>query len=380
MTLMLAGMMTRPTRPTSTFVNCAAALTAGAGLVHAAAAGTHAGDTTLVWLFATTAVAQTAVAAVMLARPERRLVLASAVLNLAIAGGWLASRTVGLPLIDSLAEPEAAGLQDVMATVLEVMAIASAAVALRNRDAAHRRALSALPALVALPVLIGMAAPHAHGSGHVHGDSEAASHTHAHDEEHDGEGHQVAVGLAADPIFSGSDTSHVSDAELQASKDLIETTRASVNEQFSDEASVVAAGYRSIGDGRRAGGFEHFVNPAYTVDGRELDPERIESLVFENTGDGKRLVSAMYILDRGKTMDDVPSVGGELTTWHDHQNLCWDATGGKLAGVLVNGRCVPGGTLRESSPMLHVWIEDHECGPFAGIEGHGAGCSSEHTH
>ena len=29
--------------------------------------------------------------------------------------------------------------------------------------------------------------------------------------------------------------------------------------------------------------------------------------------------------------------------------------------------------------MMHVWLENTPCGPFAGIEGHGgAGC--EHTH
>jgi hypothetical protein len=47
--------------------------------------------------------------------------------------------------------------------------------------------------------------------------------------------------------------------------------------------------------------------------------------------------------------------------------------------VLVDGRCQPGGELRATSPMLHVWLEDHECGPFAGIEGHGEGCAA-HDH
>jgi hypothetical protein len=370
------------TRQTSTYASCAAALTAGAGLVHAAAAGTHTGDTTLVWLFAITAIAQVAAAAVAWTRPERRFVAATAVLNLAIACGWLASRTVGLPLVDSLTEPEVAGLQDATATGLEVLARVMATAVLRDRDPVPRRVLSAFAVLVALPVLIGMAAPHTHAAGHAHGESETAdAHDHGeHDGHDDQDGHGVAIGLAADPIFAGADTGHVTDAELQASKALIEATRASVDEAFTDEASVVAAGYRSIGDGRRNGSFEHFVNAAYLADGRELDPKRIESLVFENAGDGKRLVSAMYILEQGRTMDDVPSVGGELMTWHDHQNLCWDASGARLAGIVVNGRCVPGGTLRATAPMLHVWLGDHECGPFAGIEGHGAGCGTDHTH
>jgi hypothetical protein len=78
-------------------------------------------------------------------------------------------------------------------------------------------------------------------------------------------------------------------------------------------------------------------------------------------------------------MADVPDVAGPLTTWHDHQNLCWDESGVRLAGVVVNGTCTPGGVQRGTSPMLHVWITEHPCGPFAGIEGHGNGtCTHEH--
>ena len=78
-------------------------------------------------------------------------------------------------------------------------------------------------------------------------------------------------------------------------------------------------------------------------------------------------------------MADVPDVAGELTVWHDHQNLCWDRSGLRLAGLFLNGRCFPGGTLRATPPMLHVWLGDHPCGPFAGIEGHGGGCTHGHT-
>jgi hypothetical protein len=31
-------------------------------------------------------------------------------------------------------------------------------------------------------------------------------------------------------------------------------------------------------------------------------------------------------------------------------------------------------------PMLHVWITDHPCGPFAGLEGHGGSCVQDHDH
>ena len=148
---------------------------------------------------------------------------------------------------------------------------------------------------------------------------------------------------------------------------------------FPNEDAVVAAGYKSIGDGRRAGAFEHFVNSAYMTDGRELDPHAIESIVLQRQPDGtKTVASAMYILNQGRTIADAPDIAGTLTSWHDHQNLCWDDNG-HIAGILVGGVCRPGGAFRGTSPMLHVWVEDTPCGPFSGIEGHGgAGC--EHTH
>ncbi len=118
-------------------------------------------------------------------------------------------------------------------------------------------------------------------------------------------------------------------------------------------------------------------------DGAELDPTRIESLVFENTAEGPMLVSAMYILETGTTMAEVPEVAGDLTAWHDHQNLCWDESGTRLAGVSADGKtCRPAGELRVTPPMLHVWLSDNACGPFAGIEGHGAdgGDCASHGH
>ena len=125
--------------------------------------------------------------------------------------------------------------------------------------------------------------------------------------------------------------------------------------------------------------FEHFVNNGYMTDGRELDPHAIESIVLQRQPDGsKKVASAMYILNQGRTLAEAPDIAGTLTPWHDHQNLCWDDAG-HIAGIRVNGVCRPGGTFRGTSPMMHVWLQNTPCGPFAGIEGHGgAGC--EHTH
>ncbi len=154
--------------------------------------------------------------------------------------------------------------------------------------------------------------------------------------------------------------------------------------RWEDPAVATADGFRSIGDGRRPGGYEHYINSEYVADPGVLDPEHPESLVYQAHADGTgTLVSAMYILPPGSTIDDAPDLGSELAVWHDHDNLCWDDDG--LAGIVVNGTCVPGGEFRgTSAPMLHVWVVENPCGPFAGIEGgaggHGQSCDHDDAH
>jgi hypothetical protein len=350
----------------------AGALTLGAGLAHAAAATDHAGQQTTVVLFVLAAVAQVLLGAAVLLRPSRRVLLGAVVVDVAAAVAWTVSRTAGLPPFIGFGGREVVGAGDVATTVAEVVAVLTVAVAWRAPVVGRRR-LSPVLALAVVPVLVGLAVPSSHH--HLEGEV-AAGHSHAGDAgDH---GHPPASRLAGDPVFSGADTSHASEAELQAAKRLIESTRAAVAARFPDQAALLAAGYRSIGDGLVTP-FDHFIKPEYMQDGRELDPERVESVVLERTPAGWRVASAMYILEAGKTMADVPDVAGELTVWHDHQNLCWDRSGVRLAGVLVNGKCFPAGTLRATPPMLHVWLADHACGPFAGIEGHGGGCAHGHA-
>jgi hypothetical protein len=133
-----------------------------------------------------------------------------------------------------------------------------------------------------------------------------------------------------------------------------------------------AQGFKSIGDA--VTGDEHFINTAYFDDGRILDPDHPESLVYQPDGNGgKKLAAAMYMLGTDKTLNDVPDVGGKLTQWHIHNNLCF-TTGGQVAGLTTfDGSCRPPLVKGSQAPMLHVWIEPHVCGPFAALEGIGAG-------
>lgn len=139
--------------------------------------------------------------------------------------------------------------------------------------------------------------------------------------------------------------------------------------------SVAAArkdGFRSIGDG--VTGHEHFVQWSWAEDQTVLDPRRPESLVYRVDGDDRTLVSVMYILPPGATMADVPDLGDDRAVWHRHTNLCWE--GRRVAGLFSQGRCYPGGTRRDTPPMLHVWLTAQRCGPFAGLGVHGRDCAS----
>ncbi|MFE5288765.1 hypothetical protein ACFRAQ_27675 [Nocardia sp. NPDC056611] len=143
-----------------------------------------------------------------------------------------------------------------------------------------------------------------------------------------------------------------------------------------DVHAIGALGYRSIGDS--VTGYEHFINTAYLRDDLFLDAEHPESLVYRVDGDNRTLVSAMYIA-KGKKIDDPDLVnyGGALMQWHVHDNLCWKAGDGgpQVAGVTdAQGNCPPASiNPGAGNPMVHVWITANQCGPFAALEGHGAG-------
>ena len=342
-----------------TVLGLAAAASAGAALVHAAAAGSHTGDDGLQLLFAVCAALQLGWAALVLATPRRAVLLAGVALNGGAVAAWLASRTIGLPVVDSLREVEAVGLQDSLAALLGALAVLGAMACLlpnvvrRSLGAAWLAAGTGAALLLAVPA---MAADHSHDSAsHAHGHGDATDGTAAHAHGGGGHDHDVPARLDHDPTAE----------QLDAARELIADTEAATT-KYEDVATAEAAGFTSIGDGRS--GVEHFVNQAWNSDDVSLDPDKPESLVYEVHPDGTReLTTVMYILPPGSTMDDVPDIAGNLTLWHDHDNLCFDDNG-RIAGFSVGGRCVPGGELVQTAPMLHVWVKPNDCGPFAGTD------------
>jgi len=111
------------------------------------------------------------------------------------------------------------------------------------------------------------------------------------------------------------------------------------------------------------GDTQHYTSKTCRTDDKELDPACPESLVYQSG----RLVAVMYQLKENKTMADVPDLAGNLTVWHTH-DLCFGSTNPQDDSYYQLKSCALGGVKRPISPMLHVWVVDNPCGPFAGVD------------
>ena len=79
----------------------------------------------------------------------------------------------------------------------------------------------------------------------------------------------------------------------------------------------------------------------------------------------------------GLPVEDVPNYGGSLMQFHIHNNLCYTPEG-RVAGLTNgDGECAPGLILPPAAPMVHVWLQNQPCGPFAALEGIGGGQIAE---
>lgn len=359
----------------------------GAGAIHAAAIGAHNEHRQAVFTFAIVAAVQLGLGAYALVSNRKLLGVALAVLNLAFVAGWVLAKSSGIGFIDGLDASEPIQWADGMAAGLAAASVIGVAVAAMRGW--HLPAGEALTRVFAMPVaaltITGMVAAggHAHAGGHgdeaAHGAPETA----------------VAVEatsvvpprpfIPGEPVDLGG-VEGVTPQQQAAAENLLERNLYSLP-QFADPEVATARGWKSIGDGGT--GDEHFVNTATFDDGKLLDPNAPESLVYEMIKGEKTLVAAMYMMPPNSTLDQVPEVGGPLTQWHVHNNLCF-TTAGKVAGLTnAQGTCdaplVQGG----NTPMIHVWIRSHPCGPFAALEGIAGGtiaagetrlCDSAHGH
>lgn len=337
----------------------------GAGAIHAAAVGTHGEHRQAVVVFAVLGVLQLAWGAGALVRPGKRLAVAGVVLHGGALAGWVVAKTGGLGVVDGLGAAEAVQLADGVAAALAGVSVLLALRWLLGAVVGQAHPVRSGVAAVAALVSVALA-----GTGMV----AAGEHRHVRGNGHD----HVAEAVSAvapvpydpeRPIDLGG-VPGVTPAQQARAENLVAVTLARLP-RFSDPSVAEAEGFRSIGDGFT--GHEHYLHPGYVADDEILNPDRPESLVYDTTVTPKKLVSAMFMLPPGSTLDDVPDLGGPLTQWHVHDDLCF-SPGGRVAGLREpSGSCPEGLRAGIQMPMIHVWITPHRCGPFAALEGVAAG-------
>ena len=429
-------------RPSSQRLAIPSIASAGAAVLHATAAGTHADTVGLARIFIVLALAQAAVAVAGFIRADRIAARALVGINGAAAIGWAATRLTGISWVTGLGIAERPGLADTIAATLALVAVVGAAATLTSRSIAlPPRAITSAAVLVGVLIVPGLADATAHehddhddtaaGADHEHG-ADAGETAGGGDQ---GDTNSIAQGddlvTALSPaIASGDHSDHSTDEHDTGSDDEVDHSQHTDDEhadflaetgawprpwdpeqpidfsgvegvsvrqqvsaeqlaaetlselpQFADVDEIPALGYRSIGDAGT--GFEHYINTALISDDKFLDPRAPESLVYRVDGDDRTLVSAMFIANQTPIDDPkLTDFAGPLMQWHVHDNLCFGLNEDgdpEVRGVVASsGGSCPAGTVNAGgeNPMIHVWIVPHECGPFAALEGHGAGQTS----
>ena len=367
------------------------------GIIHAAVIGVHADSRVMVYGFTVSAGIAVALAVGVSRRPSTAMVFLVAVVEAAMVAVYVASRTSGISFISALKAKEAVGFTDAVCTSFEVVALFAAILTLVGGARLGRMiGRSLVPAMALVAATIGVPAV-----------AQAATHTHTH-----AGTASTTTGLSADghdhtrdttstaPIDrlapSTSTTTHVAAVvppkpfvpgqpidlsgvpgvtpEQQArAEQLLTYTLIVLPDKFSTPEKAVEAGFASIQDS--ATGDEHYINWDWIDDSHTLDPNYPESLVYRvDSNGGRTLEAAMFMLPTGTTLNQVPDVGGSLTQWHIHDNLCFTPPPSRVViGVTsADGTCQQGVKFTPV-PMMHVWVLSHPCGPFAALEGVGAG-------
>lgn len=165
----------------------------------------------------------------------------------------------------------------------------------------------------------------------------------------------AAGAAAADPMGEGNKHTHgtelnITPDQLVAAAEFYSKVKAS-SARFENIRDAMAAGYIQVTQDL-PGIAAHFYNPVWARDGRLMDPDRPEVLLYSKRLDGNwRLIGFMFSDEVVK--DAPPSFFGALDVWHRHENLCFTA-----AGVSIKASkeaCVGGLFTPQTTWQMHVW-------------------------
>ena len=153
-------------------------------------------------------------------------------------------------------------------------------------------------------------------------------------------------GMVMAPVPSGPPTA----TQQAAANQLVAQTEATLT-KYTSLSAATAAGYTPATNPN--GYMVHYANwQIARTDG--FDPSNPAFLMYANTVNGPKLMGAMYLGPAPCTPG--PDIGGSLTQWHAHDNLC--LSGGQVVGqTSSSGTCAAGVHNTNTYFMLHVWTE-----------------------
>lgn len=242
----------------------------------------------------------------------------------------------------SLATGEAPDQLGLATKLVEILALA---IVIRPAPAPRRRRLGPLAPSVAICILVvataasawvGAFRASAAGPGAV-----AGHHVHA--------GGVPPPGTIVPAVEVGDPTP----AERAAAASVVAAARTALA-RYADPVVAAADGYKMDG---LAGIDFHASNPAYEHDGRILDPAHPESLVYAVAPNGRPvLLGALFVMP--DMTQPGPAIGGSLTVWHAHEDVCISLIPLGLSGLLSPLGTCPFGSivLPRTAEMIHVWI------------------------
>ena len=156
----------------------------------------------------------------------------------------------------------------------------------------------------------------------------------------------MSDGMVMAPVPSGTPTA----SQEAAADHLVAETTATLS-KYASLPTATAAGYTPATNPDRY--VVHYANwEIARNDG--FDPSKPAFLIYANTVNGPKLLGAMYLGPAPCTPG--PDIGGSLTQWHAHDNLC--LSGGQVVGrTSATGTCAAGVHNTNTYFMLHVWTE-----------------------
>jgi hypothetical protein len=157
----------------------------------------------------------------------------------------------------------------------------------------------------------------------------------------------MSDGMVMAPVTAGPPTA----AQHAAANRLVAQTTSALA-QYASLSAATAAGY--VPATNPSGYVVHYADWQTVRSGDVLDPTHPSALVYANTVSGPVLLGAMY-MGPGPCQPG-PDVGGSLTQWHAHDNLCLSASHQVVGKATASGTCASGVHNTSTYFMLHVWI------------------------